>query len=242
LVSAAGAGARLVGVSAYSNYPSRAKKLPVVSSAGRTDFERLLALHPDLVIAWGSGNPGPDVVKLRSLGIPVFVLEPRWLNDIPASLLRIGKLAATPQAAQTAADRFRNSLQALRNRYRHRTPVTVFFQISASPLMTLNGEHIVSHVLDLCGGKNVFADLPQLAEPVGLEAIYARDPQVILVSDAVGDPAAVVAQWRKRKGLQAAQHRRVFVVSPDTLVRATPRILEGANQVCRLLDQVRGEN
>jgi len=143
LLFSAGAGGRIVGVVEYSDYPPAAKKLPRVGAYNAVDMERILALRPDLVIAWASGNPPALIEQLRSLGLTVFLSEPRSLEDVASNLERFGQLAGTQTTAQAAADEFRRRLQALRVRYSDRKPVSVFYQIWHRPLMTVNGEHLI---------------------------------------------------------------------------------------------------
>src|SRR5690606_29191157 len=116
------------------------------------------------------------------------------------------------------------------------TEVTVFYQISDKPLYTVSGQHPISEVIRLCGGRNIFADLKQLAPPVSMEAVLERDPQVILAGDDAPDPVSVWRQWPR---MRAVQSGHLFVVDADLLARSTPRVLAGARAVCRLLDQVR---
>ncbi len=241
LLFAAGAGGRLVGVSAFSDYPAAAARLPVVGGAVRIDIERVLRLRPDLVIAWGSGNSVFDIEKLEKLGLKVLVTEPRRLADIPGTLIKIGLLTGDETAARHAADRFNRDLDALRSRYQSRSPVRLFFQIERRPLMTLNSAHIVSDVFDLCGGENVFGALPELAPVIGMEAVIERNPQVIFVSTSIADVRSVVQEWTERKELQAVRTGHVYAIAPELIVRPTPRILQGARLVCEKLDVVRDQ-
>lgn len=228
LVYAAGGGSALVGVSERSDHPPAARRLPRVAAGGRVDVEAVLALAPDLVIAWGSGNRREDVDRLAALGVPVFTSEIRRLAGIPRTLERLGRLLGTGAAARRAAQAFRRALADLPARSRR---VPVFLEISHRPLMTLNGEHLASEVLRRCGGHNVFAGLSPLAATVSVEAVLARRPRVILVSDGIADLGPVLAFWRRLPGLGA----RVFTVPADTLFRPTPRILAGLRAVCAVL-------
>jgi iron complex transport system substrate-binding protein len=247
LLFSAGAGDRVVGVSEFSDYPEAAKALPRVGGAGRggpgggggprVDLERILALRPDLVVAWSSGNSRSDLQRLRALGVTVFETEPRRLVDIPRLVRDLGRLAGSPAPAGAAADRFDERVDVLRRRYAGRAPVRVFFQVEQRPLMTLNGEHLVSDVLDLCGGRNIYAALPTLVATVSLEDVLARRPDVVLVSAAIADVDDVVARWRSMDQLSAGTH--VHAVPPDLLVRSTLRVADGAELVCGLLDTVR---
>jgi len=240
MLYAVGAGDQMVAVSDYSDFPPAARRLPRVGSALQVHLERLLVLKPDLVAAWGSGTPGSTIERLRSLGIAVFVSEPRRLEDVASNMQRLGRLTGHAPSAAQAAQHFMNGIAALRRRYGGLGTVSVFFEIEQRPLMTLGGAHIFNDLLHSCGGRNVFADAAALAPAVGMEAVIARDPEVVLVSGSLSNENDVLASWRARKALSAARTGQVYTVPADLVVRHGPRLLEGAQIVCRLLDKARG--
>ena len=239
LLFAAGAGARVVGVSAFSDYPDAARRLPRVSGGMRLDMERILALKPDLAVGWQTGNTRADLDKLAALGIPVFFAEPQRLDAVPQTLLRIGRLAGSEREANTAATAYRDELARLRARYRERRPVRVFFQISMQPLMTLNQAHLTSDLLALCGGRNVFATYDLIAPEVSVEAVLLQDPDAILFSDELGTAEGVRDWWRERVALRAVRAGRVYSVPADLVLRQSPRVLQGVQRVCEALDAAR---
>jgi iron complex transport system substrate-binding protein len=235
----AGAGARLVGTSAYSDYPAAARKLPQVGDAFHIDIERLVALKPTVVLAWASSDPPDLIAKLRGLGFKVAVFEPRALSDIAANLRRIGRLAGTDARANQAARAFEQRLKDLRQDYANRSPVRVFYEISSDPLYTINGKQIISEGIALCGGRNVFADLPALAATVNVGAVIARNPQAIITAGADAAAHARLEAWRRWPHLAAVQHGALFMVPWDEIVRATPRMLDGIEKICRDLETIR---
>jgi iron complex transport system substrate-binding protein len=239
LLYAAGAGERLVGVSAYSDFPPAARALPQISAGAGIDVEKVLALRPDLVVAWGSGTGRSRIAQLESLGLRVFVSEPRRLQDIPDTLRRFGALMASGETAGKQASAFERRWRELQRRYAGQSTLRVFFQIERQPLMTLNSRHIVNDVLRLCGGQNVFADLASLAPAVSLESVIDRDPQVIFISGAAQRADTVMAEWRTHQLISAVRHRQVFMVPSEWIVRHTPRILEGAGMICEKLRAAR---
>jgi iron complex transport system substrate-binding protein len=238
LAFAAGAGGKLVGVSAWSDYPEAARRLPQVGDSSRLDAERILLLGPDLLLGWLSGNPAGEIARLERLGLPVFAVEPARLADVPRVLRVIGALAGTEAEAERAAAAFEAEVSALRARYGARPRVSVFYEIWDEPLLTVNGEHIISDVIRLCGGRNVFADAPLLTPAVSPESLLAADPDVIIASVSSGAHAAA-RRLRKLPSLRAAAGGRVFTVPADFIQRATPRIIEGARQVCEALEHAR---
>ena len=238
IVYAAGAGSRLVGVSAYSDWPPAARKLPVVGDAFRIDLERIAALKPDLVIAWASATPASARQALAKLGIPVLLFAPRKLADIAAEIRLVGRAAGTAATADRAAAAFLAERNRLAQAYRSRTRVRVFYEISADPLYTVGGKQIISQVVALCGGHNIFADLGALAPTVDRGAVLARDPQAILTG---AGPRAHqrLAAWKRWPWLAAVRHDNLFTVPGDLLGRPGPRLLQGAAAVCRVLDRAR---
>lgn len=235
LAYAAGMGPQVVAVTAYSDYPAAAKKLPQVGDAFRLDWERIVALRPDLVLAWRSGLSARDRAQFDKLRLKLLVLEPHRLDDIPRELRLLGRIAATQQVAEAAARDFERRRDELQRLYAARQTVRVYFQIAETPLLTVNGEHIISDVLRLCGAENVFADAPLLTPAVAEEAIVAARPQILFgIADTPQQQERMRSQWR-RLPLHAAE---VFVPF-DYISRATPRLLQGAAQVCGQVESAR---
>jgi iron complex transport system substrate-binding protein len=239
LLFAAGAGSSIVGVVEYSNYPAAAQRLPQVGDVNALDLERIVALKPDLVMVWQQGSPQGQLDVLAALGLPVYYNQPRSLDEIARTLERFGELAGTRSTADAAARAFRQRLAALRARYRGRDTVTVFHQIWDQPLMTVNGEHLISQVLALCGGRNVFGDLPPLVPHVSIEAVLDADPEVIGAAGTGSAAQAGLGPWFGWPRLRAIARGNVYVIDPDLISRHSPRILDGAEQLCAALDAAR---
>ena len=239
LLYAAGAGEYIVGAVSYSDYPAAAKKLPRVGSYNAFDLEAIVALQPDLIVAWQSANPAAALEKLQALSIPVFFSEPRQLEDVAGNLERLGKLTASEAIANAASTVFRHKLLELRNRYRAVRAVSVFYQVWHRPLMTVNGEHIISQVIELCGGRNVFAGLPVLAPKISLEAVLREDPEVIVAGNSALNHPDWKDDWRRWPALQAVKNNHLFYVNPDIIQRHTPRILQGAEALCKQIETAR---
>lgn len=239
LLFAAGAGDKVVGAVQYSDYPAAAKQVARVGSYTAVDMEKVVALKPDLVVAWKSGNRDAHLDKLRALGIPVFINEPRKIEDVARSLSQLGRLAGTEVAANRAAGAFRERHAALLARYSARPVVRTFYEIWNRPLMTINGEHIISDVIRLCGGENVFARLPVLAPSIDTEAVLAAAPEAIVASGMGESRPEWLDDWRQWSKLQAVQRDNLFFIPPDLIQRHTPRILDGAERLCGQLEEAR---
>ncbi len=239
LVYAAGAGGKLVGVPRFSDYPPAARAVTQIGDASRVDLERVLSLRPDLVLAWKSGNHAADFERLEQLGFPVFVAEPAMLSDIPRLLRMIGSLAGSAASAEQPAAQFERGMARLRASYGKRGGVRVFYEIWHQPLMTINGRHMISDVITLCGGGNVFASAPVLTPVVSLESVIAAQPDVVLGGSSATTPREFAAPWLRDAAYPGLGHLRVMYVDPDTIQRQTPRILQGAEAVCEHLEAVR---
>ena len=237
LVYTAGAGDRLVGADSYSDYPTEAMRVPRVGDAFQVDYERLLALRPDLVLVWTTGMPEPVIERITDLGLRVERVSIARLEDIAVALRQIGDLAGTRPQAERAARAFLDEVARLRVGRAGEKPLSVFYQISEAPLYTVSGKHVISEMIELCGGRNVFAELEQVAPPVGLEAVIERNPQVIITADgAQGDPLSV---WRRWPDVDAVRSGNLYTVSADRVARSTTRIVEGARQICAAIDSAR---
>jgi len=239
LLYAAGAGQYIAGTISHSDYPPEAINIPRIGDHSGLDMETILGLQPDLIIAWPGGNPKAQLQKLRQLGLTIYTAEPQRLDDIPRIIEQLGQLAATTPQATSSASNFRQRLAGLRQRYQGLAPVRVFFQVWEQPLLTINGQHLISDVIQLCSGRNIFAELPTLVPQVNIEAVIQGNPEVIISGD---ENTAALQHWRRWKGLDASRNGHLYAIEPENISRHTPRILLGTQQLCKLLEQVRQSN
>ena len=240
-VFSAGAGDHLVGVVSYSNYPAAANKIPIVGGYKSFSVEAIVAMKPDLVLMWGSGNGMKALNQITMLDIPVYVDELEELEEVAKSVRDIGILTGNAQRAERHSTDYLHILEKLRNEYSQKTPVTLFYQVWNEPLQTLNGQHIINDVIELCGGENVFSDAKVLAPKVGLESIIMRDPEAIVASGMGEARPEWLDDWQKWPSLAAVQNDNLFFIPPDILQRHTFRILSGAEMLCLQLDSVRDQ-
>ena len=234
---AVGSGARVAGVSAWSDFPAAAASLPVVSSAFSIDLEALAKLSPDLVIAWKDSFRASDIPRLEALGAKVFVVQSRTLAEIPR-LLRV-TAALTGGDAGPAAREYESRLAAVKRRYAGRPGLRVFLEISHRPLMTVAGAHFMNEALAACGATNVFADLPDVAPQVSWEELFARHPDAVVGTGPEGGEAAFLRDWSERGGLEAVRRGRLAFVGSRALGRPSPRVVEGIEALCAAVDRVR---
>jgi len=238
LVYAAGAGEQLVGVVQYSDYPSAVGALPRVGDAFRIDYEALRLLRPDVVLAWASGTPRGVIDKLHQLDYRVVELDAQTLDGIADELEQIGVIAGTRSLANAAAQAFRDGVVELRAGVKSAGRPRVFYQISAAPYYTVSGQHVISELIELCGGENVFAALPELAPSVSLEAVLRANPDVILAATTDGDDKWQ-AVWQRWSFVTAVRKRALYSVNANWVSRSTPRILAAGRQICGALQAAR---
>ena len=243
----AGGGGTLVGAVEYSDYPPAALQVPRIGSNQKLDVERIAQLKPDLVLVWFHGNAQREVERLAALKIPMFFIEPHGIGDIPGAIERIGQLVGSQPTARAAATRFKARHAALQARYAGKSPVRVFYQVSAKPLYTINGSQIISDVIRLCGGVNVFGKEAMLVPQLSTESVVAANPDAILTARMGGGgegplrvmDEASLAGWLKFTSLPAVKNKQLWLIPGDAISRHGPRILNGAQAVCTALDEAR---
>jgi iron complex transport system substrate-binding protein len=235
----AGAGQALVGRVSSSDYPTQAGKVPLVGTFNAYSLEAIAAARPDLIVMWGSGNGAGTLGKLEVLGIPVFVSEPRGLEDIPRDIRALGLLAGTVDTSEAEAQRIGQGFATLRANFSQQSPLRVLYEIWNDPLQTINGDHLISQVISLCGGRNIFADAATLAPRVNIESVLALAPEAIIASGMSDLRPHWLDDWRRYPTLPAVRDNGLFFIHPDLLERPTARVLRGAQTLCEQLDTLR---
>ncbi|MGC3963261.1 MAG: cobalamin-binding protein [Rhodocyclaceae bacterium] len=248
LVFAAGAGDRIVGSVTYSDYPPAASRIPHVGDNRRLDLERVAALRPELILVWYHGSSQKELDRLSALGIPMFYIEPRKLDEVAGAVERIGAILGTSPTANVAASSFRKRLNDLHTRYAGKPRVRVFYQVWAQPLLTIGAGQIISDAIALCGGDNVFGAQHGTVPQLSSESVVAADPDVILASRVDHDAASGarradkdsdIASWRRFSSMRAVRNDQLWTVPGDAISRAGPRIIDGAEAVCAAIDAAR---
>jgi iron complex transport system substrate-binding protein len=237
LLYAAGGGDKIVGAVNYSDFPEAAKLLPRVGDNRQVDLERVIAMKPDLIVVWMHGSSARQVDLLRKLNVPIFHSEPKKLDGIADSLVRLGQLMGTESVANPAAAGIRSEFAALAQKYGKRAPVRLFYQVWDKPLYTLSNGSIVSDAMRLCGGVNVFGALTVTAPVVGIEAVLQEDPEAIFGTSEKNYGG--VNLWRQYPGMQAVKRGNLFTLNGELLNRAGPRMVPGTAALCEKLDVAR---
>lgn len=240
LLFSVGAGGQVVAVSAWSDFPPEAERLPQVGDSSRLDLEAIVALQPDLVVAWVDGNSAQQVDRLAALGVPVFWLAPREFAHIAEALDKLGVLTGNGRAASQLSADFRNGLAALARQYAGGAPVRVFYQVWDQPLMTVNRQELIGKAIELCGGVNVFADQPRLVPRVSRESVLAAAPEAIITAGRGAGESPWLQAWRAFPELPAVAADNLYLEPPDLLARPTLRMLDGVTHLCETLERARG--
>jgi iron complex transport system substrate-binding protein len=236
MLFAAGAGGQVVGTSAYSNEPAAAQRIAQVGDAQSFDVERILALHPDVVVVWSGGTSPTQLARLAGVGLRIYRHRLTGLDDIPPSLIRLGQLAGTEAQARTAASQLATRIAALRDRYRQAAPESVLIQVWDRPIYTVGRAEIMTDVVHACGYRSVYQDLADPGPAVTLESVLARDPQIILaLAPDANAGRDWVAGWRAYPSLQAVRNGRVVSWTDQRLSRLGPSMVDAAEELCRVL-------
>lgn len=236
-----GAGQRLVGVMAFSDFPEQAKALPRVGNHSHLNFEQILSLQPDLILGWRGGNRESDLKVLRDFGLKVFETDPRTLEDVAALMRRLGMILGVPEAAEDSARHFEEAVTRLRKTRSNRRPLRVFYQVWDQPIYTLNGDHVVSQMIEGCGGTNVFSALDALSPVVSIEAVLDTDPEVILGPRESDQSASWMTRWESWPQVKAVANKQVHGIPADLVARMGPRLVDAMAAICGSLSMARSQ-
>jgi iron complex transport system substrate-binding protein len=240
LVYSAGAGSTMVAATRYSDYPDAVAQLPLVGDAFALNFERIAALKPDVVFVWLSGTPERQRSTLKTLaarqGFAVFESEIRTISDMGHTLERIGQLAGTQKVASAQAAAMQAQWAALGAQYANAQRVKVFYQVWDAPLMTFNGQHLVSQAIRACGGMQGFDAQTALTPTINREAVLAFNPQTIIGGD---ESPGALAVWRKLPQIDAVKNAQLHTVNAAVLTRMGPRFVQAATDLCVTIAKAR---
>lgn len=239
LLFAVGAGEQVVGAMAHSDYPEQAKDIPRIGSHQRLDMEAILSKAPDLIVAWASGNPAGQLEELEGHGATIYYSEPRALDDVAVALERLGRLTGQEARAEEVAAEYRGAIAALEEKYADAEPIRVFYEVWPEPLQTLNDEHLISRVANMCGGENIFGDLERLSPRVDRESVLEADPEAIFTGGSGEADESWLESWKRYEDMTAVKRGNLFFVPPSSIQRPTPRLIDGARVLCEELEEAR---
>lgn len=233
MLFAAGGGARIVGTPEFSDEPEAARAITRIGDSHGFDLERILALHPDLIVAWSGGAAAAQLLPFERAGLPVYRHRVTRLDDLPRSLERLGVLLHTEAEAQRAAGALSERIAAIRARYHRASSPRLLVQVWDRPVYTLGGGQLISDAVEACGYSNVYAELHDAAPAVSLESIAARDPDVILALAADARSAQQwIDHWRSFPALRAVRDHRVISFVDVRLSRLGPETVSATEALC----------
>jgi len=225
------AGITPVGVSSYSDYPPAAKTIEQVATWQGMNVERIVALKPDLVLAWRGGNAERQINQLSSLGIKVVWVDAISIEQVAQAIRDLAPYSPAPQKAERAAQQLLDDYQALKAKYNTPSRKRVFLQFGSQPLFTTGAGSLQHQVLELCGGENIFAESRVPWPQVSREQVLMRHPQAIVVAGGAGEIPKIEQYWHSQLKIP------VIPLTSDWFERAGPRIILAAKQLCSALAQ-----
>ncbi len=237
ILYALGLGERVVGVTAFSDYPPQASHKPKVGSYARVNVEQVLSLNPDLVLATKDGNKPRTVRLLERAGIPIFVVNPRNVRQALETISSVAAICGAAEAGRRLEAGLRKRMEAVQHTIQGLALPLVFLQINIQPIMSVNRNTFHHDVIRLAGGKNMTADAVMTYPRIGIEEVIRRKPEVIIISsmERGGRFLQARTEWLKWPAVPAARHGRVYLMDSDLLDRPSPRLIQGLEIMARLL-------
>ncbi|MFB0979951.1 MAG: cobalamin-binding protein [Alteromonadaceae bacterium] len=234
-----GAGEQIVGTVAYSDFPKAALDIPRVGSYHGMQIEKILALNPDLVIVWKSGNSESDINKMERLGLKVVLSNPKNIEDVATELRYFGELTGNQKQAETEALAYEKRLIALRSDNKNKRPISIFYQLWSEPMMTINGTTWINQLIEVCQGVNVFKSNPTPYPKISTENVIVAQPHLIILPDEDAKKPQPIIDWHKWPEIPAVKNNKFIHVDADLLHRFSTRMLSGIEDMCEKIDQHR---
>lgn len=236
MLFAAGAGQRIVGTSEYSDEPQAARAIERIGDSQGFDLERILALQPDVVVVWSGGTSSAQIARLQRVGLRIYRHRLARLDDLPQSLIRLGRLAGSEAQAQWAAAELSRRIGVLRHTYAQAKAATVLIQVWDRPIYTVGGSQLMTDVIHACGERSLYEDLTEPAPAVSLESVLARDPDIILaLAPDQNAERDWLAAWRSYPSIKAVRNGQLIGWTDQRLSRLGPSILDASEQLCHRL-------
>lgn len=244
IVAELGATDQLVGVSDASNFPNAVKNIKVVSDFQNINLELIKQLKPDLILIWKSGTSAKQQAALQSIfkgtNTQLVQSDAISLMDISNEFERLGKIIGKEKNAQEVAKKFQANLKKIEVDNQRKSPISVFYQAWPTPVMTINGKHLISDMIKVCGGKQIFENEKILVPTVSIEAVIERNPEVVITaSEFTNSSTNNDLIWKKYPNMQVNKINGYLNVNGDLITRPTSRAILATQQICFFLDQIR---
>ena len=228
---------RIAGVTQFSYYPPEAARKPNVGSYINLNAERIVSLNPDLAIGTKDGNKPTTVRLLEQAGIPVYIVNPRNIEDVISTIYAIGELCGVEKRAKELSTRLGTRVNRIYAKTMSLKRPLVFLQINIKPIMTVNKNTFHHDVIRLAGGDNMARDEPITYPRISIEEVMRKGPDVIIISsmERGGSFERARKGWMKWSSIPAVKERRVHLINSDLLDRPSPRIVKGLETMARLI-------
>ncbi|EWH11332.1 periplasmic binding protein [Catenovulum agarivorans DS-2] len=236
---AVGAGEQVIGTTEHSDYPEAAKTVPRIGNYAVLQIEKILQLKPDYIVAWASGNPPEDLVRIEKLGIPIIYSKPSSLVGVAQELLKFGDLTKNKLKARQVADDYLHKLQVVKQQNLGKKPIKVFYQLWSAPLTTIANHAWPQKILEVCNAQNPFVDLVGDYPHVSVENVLVANPDVIVIPTSSTEPNGQIDYWQKFTSISAVKNNQIYLVNSDKLHRMTPRVVEEMKVLCDKIDLAR---
>jgi iron complex transport system substrate-binding protein len=238
ILFALGLGDNIVGVSDYCNYPSEAKEKQKIGGFANPDIDKILALNPDLILAFGTIQK-PIVKKLEVRGQKVFWVYPHTVKDILNLYERLGEITGTDTAAKRLRKRVEEKIKSIEGKIgnipEEKRP-SIFRVMGLYPPGTIGGNSFQTDVFYLAGGRNIFADIKKDFFQINMETLINKEPDVIIIC---GENTEELKQQLKNQkewnSLKAVKEDRIFIISCDLICRPGPRLAETVEKIAGYL-------
>ena len=227
----------IVGVSIHCNFPEKAKTKPRVGSYISLDYEKITSLNPDLIVATGAGNTRDMVDRLGKLGFPSYVIYPKNFNDILKSMLHIGEVVNRGKEARGITEEMKKRSQRVIDLTKGLPRPKVFIQIGDGPIVTVGKGSFADDLIRLAGGENIAGKEKEVYPRFGMEEILKRSPEVIVISsmNPKGDYQKILQEWNRWETIPAVKNGRIHLIDSDLLDRPSPRIINGLEELAKVL-------
>lgn len=239
MLYAIGAGDQILGTTEHSDYPQAANQIPRIGNYAGLQVEKILALKPDYIIAWKTGNPPQDLERLETFGIPVVYSNPTSLESVAKELIMLGKLSGHIDQSKLAAEQYLTQLDNLKKQYSGKDKIRVFYQLWAAPLTTIANQAWPQKLIEVCQVDNPFIELKGDYPQISIEHVLVKQPQVIVIPTSSSEPNEIKGYWQKFNTIPAVNNHQIKLVNSDKLHRMTPRSLDELAVMCNKIDQAR---
>jgi len=242
-IFALGQGDRLVGVTNFCVFPSEAMRLPKVGGFYNPNLERLVALRPDLIALQGRHKKVTAFCRARNTA--VLHVDMDSLSTIYDGITKLGDALGASERAEQLCTQIRSGLRQVRRHTKRMKKRRVFVSLSRTMgsmtnLYTVGGSSFVSQVVDVAGGRNIFADVTQPYPEVSKESLIKRAPEIILElypGENMSDRRRrqILKEWNAFPTIPAVSHERIYVLTDDFLLVPGPRVVRAARRFAQAI-------